>query len=376
MTICLQALLRSGCRRLPIPLCGRDASRDRAPGAQARRPIIGGYVNKRPDRTRACPRPRRAAGPCYFSALGVTCQLDVLRPLPLDILSPCGSGRQAVRSGTCWTPRSPDRASQALRGGPLSLKLLALARVPGRLRGSERPPLAPSGNAGQPLGRRPPPHRVPGSHVPGESADGLPRSRPVAQLLDADVDVLHPRGRLLVVEVPVDVDAPLGTFRSGMWVSSRHRVAGGVERAVNLVEAVDLVELAHGVDLVVADDHDLPPRRAAQPPEPGCPTGRRSRLSPRQMMMVSRVLSNGRANEPMLVLWPRCRSDQTQMRPQLASTRSPSGSRRETRSMPRVPRRSTSGSTVRAAGPLPAAPRRAPSRWSRSGRYPEKVLAT
>ena len=40
----------------------------------------------------------------------------------------------------------PDRASQVLRGGPLSLKLLARARVPpGRLRGSERPPLARQG---------------------------------------------------------------------------------------------------------------------------------------------------------------------------------------------------------------------------------------
>ena len=46
------------------------------------------------------PRPRQAAGPCVFLCprghLPTRC---AFLPLPLDILSPCGSGRQAVRSG-------------------------------------------------------------------------------------------------------------------------------------------------------------------------------------------------------------------------------------------------------------------------------------
>ena len=46
------------------------------------------------------PRPRQAAGPCLFLCprghLPTRCASV---PLPVDILSPCGSGRQAVRSG-------------------------------------------------------------------------------------------------------------------------------------------------------------------------------------------------------------------------------------------------------------------------------------
>ena len=91
--------------------------------------IIGGYVNKRPDRTQACPRPRRAAGPCYFSALGVTCQLDVLRPLPL-ILSPVWFRPSGRSIRTSWTLRSPDRASQA-SGRASFVQIVGLARVPG-----------------------------------------------------------------------------------------------------------------------------------------------------------------------------------------------------------------------------------------------------
>ena len=46
--------------------------------------IIGSYVNKRPDRTQACPRPTAGRRPCHLSAPWSPANFDVLRPLPLD----------------------------------------------------------------------------------------------------------------------------------------------------------------------------------------------------------------------------------------------------------------------------------------------------
>ena len=94
-----------------------------------------------------------------------------------------------------------------------------------------------SRKACQPLGRRAAAHRVAGSHAPGESANGLPRPGPVAQLLDADVDVVRPRRRLPVVEVAVDVDASIRHVAQRHVGQQQRRVPGGIQRAVNLVSS-------------------------------------------------------------------------------------------------------------------------------------------
>ena len=48
--------------------------------------ITASYVNKRPDRTQACPRPRRR--PPDLSAAWSPANFDVLRHLPLDMPLP------------------------------------------------------------------------------------------------------------------------------------------------------------------------------------------------------------------------------------------------------------------------------------------------
>ena len=110
----------------------------------------------------------RPPGHVYFSALGVTCQLRCASvPLPLDILSPCGSGRQAVRSGRPGRRRALGRASQALRNGlsrpnrlascgfPVDFEALSAHRSPGRERWSVTGPLsAPSPRSRQPCAWR------------------------------------------------------------------------------------------------------------------------------------------------------------------------------------------------------------------------------
>ena len=66
-------------------------------------PIIGGYVNKETDRTQARRARDRPPGHVYFSALGVTCQLDVL-PSP----SPSTSSPRVVPAVRPFDPDVPD----------------------------------------------------------------------------------------------------------------------------------------------------------------------------------------------------------------------------------------------------------------------------
>ena len=74
------------------------------------------------------------------------------------------------------------------------------------------------------------------------------------------------------MEVAVDVDR---AFRHGFErhvLQQQRRVAAGVERAVDLVEAVD-IDFPDAIDLVVADDQELAPRRSAEPLESSAPQG-------------------------------------------------------------------------------------------------------
>ena len=86
------------CRSLLPPREPADrgvAQRVGARGSDNRR-----FRQQRDEPNPGAPRPRQAAGPCLFLCprghLPTRCASV---PLPVDILSPCGSGRQAVRSG-------------------------------------------------------------------------------------------------------------------------------------------------------------------------------------------------------------------------------------------------------------------------------------
>ena len=141
-------------------------------------------ADKETDRTQARRARDRPPGHVYFSALGVTCQLDVLpspspstssprvvpavRPFDPDVpdaAEPWGGHLRS--SGTAGTASSRNRLASC--GFPVDFEALSAHPSPGRERWSVNWAVCP------------PPHRVPGSHVPGESADGLPRSRPVAR---------------------------------------------------------------------------------------------------------------------------------------------------------------------------------------------------
>ena len=98
------------CRSLLPPREPADrgvAQRVGARGSDNRR-----FRQQRDEPNPGAPRPRQAAGPCLFLCprghLPTRCASV---PLPVDILSPCGSGRQAVRSGR--------RGRRGARGGHL-----------------------------------------------------------------------------------------------------------------------------------------------------------------------------------------------------------------------------------------------------------------
>ena len=83
---------------------GRRQGRTSPPGWSLG-PITASYVNKETDRTQARRARDRPPGHVYFSALGVTCQLDVL-PSP----SPSTSSPRVVPAVRPFDPDVPDAA--------------------------------------------------------------------------------------------------------------------------------------------------------------------------------------------------------------------------------------------------------------------------
>ena len=78
------------------------------------------------------------------------------------------------------------------------------------------------------------PRHVPSlQQPPRQAADVTQPRRPVAQVFDGDVDVTMPGRRRLVVDVTVDVHAPVGTCIRGTCVS-----ASGGSPGANTVTAV------------------------------------------------------------------------------------------------------------------------------------------
>ena len=98
----------------------------------------------------------------------------------------------------------------------------------------------------------------------GQPPDLAQSRRSVVQLLDADVDVLVRRRRLLLVHVSVDVDRAVRHVRQRHVGQQQRRVARRVQRhrrAVDL-ERTDLVDC---VDVVIAEHEELPARGGGHP---------------------------------------------------------------------------------------------------------------